>query len=418
MPTSATQNAAQEGTTASNAPVSHSRAPLPPLPPPPSQLPDPPPPARAAPAAGGSSGARASYFAWAPLDPLVAGLTAGTLTTLTLHPFDLIKTRLQVGLQSPGTARDPVVARHYGGSIHAARVLVAHEGWRSLWKGLSPNLAGNAAAWGLYFCGFEIVKHHLSTHEPFAVVRWLTHPAALPPGAGAGAAPRRPLNALEHVLAASFTGVCVLAMTNPIWVVKTRMFLDRTPIRTAATTEVATAAAATSLPSSAGAGSAPSINLWNALRSLYAAEGLVGLYRGFVPGLLGVSHGALQFMAYEELKRLRMQQRRAHNPSTADAPWSALETVSMSALSKAFAAFITYPYQTVRSRLQAAHGNARPTFRRVVMDTWHNEGVRGFYRGSVINIVRVMPAACSVFLIYEQVNGFFRTHARERASTA
>src|SRR5689334_690599 len=37
-----------------------------------------------------------SYFSTPTLDVFVAGLCAGSVSTLVLHPFDLIKTRLQV----------------------------------------------------------------------------------------------------------------------------------------------------------------------------------------------------------------------------------------------------------------------------------------------------------------------------------
>lgn len=40
----------------------------------------------------------------------------------------------------------------------------------------------------------------------------------------------------------------------------------------------------------------------DALVKVYKMEGIRGLYRGFVPGMFGVSHGAIQFMVYEEMK--------------------------------------------------------------------------------------------------------------------
>ena len=40
----------------------------------------------------------------------------------------------------------------------------------------------------------------------------------------------------------------------------------------------------------------------DAFKKIAVNEGLPGLYKGFVPGIWGVSHGAIQFMIYEELK--------------------------------------------------------------------------------------------------------------------
>ncbi len=77
-------------------------------------------------------------------------------------------------------------------------------------------------------------------------------------------------------------GSVILTMTNPIWVVKTRLCLKDTD-------------------------SVPEHMRYKGLRdglvNLYRYEGLRGCYKGYFPGLLGVSHGALQFMFYEELKK-------------------------------------------------------------------------------------------------------------------
>lgn len=66
--------------------------------------------------------------------------------------------------------------------------------------------------------------------------------------------------------------------TQPQWVIKTRMCLQvHTPNGTVGNYT----------------------GLWHALRTILRTEGVAGLYSGFVPGLFGTLHGAVQFVAYE-----------------------------------------------------------------------------------------------------------------------
>ena len=86
-----------------------------------------------------------------------------------------------------------------------------------------------------------------------------------------------------HLCSQLHAGMLTLTTTNPIWVVKTRLCLTNTS-------------------------TVPSYMRYSGLRDglikLYSFEGIKGLYRGFVPGLFGTSHGAIQFMLYEEMKKM------------------------------------------------------------------------------------------------------------------
>ena len=84
-----------------------------------------------------------------------------------------------------------------------------------------------------------------------------------------------------------------------------------------------------------------------------------------MPGILGVSHGALQFMAYEELKKYYI----ANNNLEIDAKLGTVAYLSCAALSKLFAASITYPYQVLRARLQDQH-NTYTGVIDVIKKTW------------------------------------------------
>lgn len=74
-------------------------------------------------------------------------------------------------------------------------------------------------------------------------------------------------------------GFITAFLTNPIWVVKTRMFTTSRSQKHAYK------------------------GVWDGLSKIAKNEGIAGLYRGTVMALIGVSNGAIQFMAYEELKK-------------------------------------------------------------------------------------------------------------------
>ncbi|KAF0313743.1 Mitochondrial folate transporter/carrier [Amphibalanus amphitrite] len=274
-----------------------------------------------------------------PLQHLAGGVAGGVTSTLLLHPLDLIKIRFAVE-DAGGKGRAP----RYSGVANAVTTITSSEGIRGLYRGVTPNLLGAGSSWGLYFMFYSSLKSWMQSGDS-----------------------SRDLGAARHMLVASEAGVLTLALTNPISVVRTRLCLQ------------------TSLDAALPESKRFS-GMFDALRKTYRAEGARGLYRGFVPGVWGVSHGALQFMAYEELKsRYNRHQHRA-----VDHALSTAEYLQFAALSKLFAACVTYPYQVVRARLQdhrTSYTGSMDVIQRIV----RREGPRGLYRGLTPYLLHVTP---------------------------
>ena len=119
-----------------------------------------------------------------------------------------------------------------------------------------------------------------------------------------------------------------------------------------------------------------------------------------IPAMMGVSHGAVQFMFYEEMKKWL----HANDPVDIPLQNNTLEYIGMAATSKSAATVITYPYQVLRARLQDHRG---PTQYSGVVDVFvkvvGNEGWRGMYRGLFPNMIRVLPGTCLTFGAYETI---------------
>lgn len=129
-------------------------------------------------------------------------------------------------------------------------------------------------------------------------------------------------------------------------------------------------------------------------KHIWTTEGIKGFYRGLFPSLFGVTHGAIQFSAYERLKIWRRANvdgqsveniaRDGANVTKSTTELSNFDYLTLGAISKIFAGSITYPYQIVRARLQLYDANEKyKNGRDVVKKVYMKEGIAGFYKGYV-----------------------------------
>ena len=125
-----------------------------------------------------------------------------------------------------------------------------------------------------------------------------------------------------------------------------------------------------------------------------------GLYRGFTAAVLWtVPYTAVAFTAYDELK----QKFGAGEELT----W---KTMAAGGISAAYAEAVAYPLDTLQRRMivdgVSPHyykTSEKRGLGEVALQMWHNEGMLGFYKGLVPNMVRKFFQVGTMFLVYEYI---------------
>lgn len=228
------------------------------------------------------------------------------------------------------------------------RTIWLEEGLRGFYRGLEPSLLTVPVFWAVYFTTYETIHSALKQQDKDNRTR-LYH----------------------HSVAAAGSALVSDVVTNPLWVVRTRMMTDiyhRNDVGR--------------------------FHTLGALRQIVQTEGYKGLYKGLSASLLGIAHVVIQFPIYEELKR-KLQ---------GDHPGPRLSNIDLvfaSAISKLIASTATYPHEVLRSRLQDHRGISTGGLRATIAHIWQREGAMGFYQGLGINLVRVVPACICTFVTYE-----------------
>lgn len=285
---------------------------------------------------------------------IVAGAGAGWATALVTCPLDVVKVRLQSHATPMGNPiNNPLRSTSssaIGVTVSTLRSIWQHEGIRGLYRGLGVTMVGYLPSFAIYFPTYHWSKGFYSRHRP----HWP--------------------EPLVHIMAAMTAGGTGNALTNPLWVVRTRLMTQHVLM--------------------------PSQGLyhstWDALKQIWRGEGLWGFYKGASTSLLGVIHVAVQFPLYERIKEWS-------GPHASDP----LYIILASTISKVVASTVSYPHEILRTQLQiqrsAPHAADHKGLVDIIVNIWRTKGISGFYSGLSTNIIRVIPASAVTFLSYEMI---------------
>lgn len=288
---------------------------------------------------------------------IIAGAGAGLVSSIVTCPLDVIKTKLQAQSIAHG-------GHGYLGIRGTVGHIITNQGLRGLYRGLGPTILGYLPTWAIYFSVYDETKKWLGDNEYGDPDSHLGNRKAWS----------------THIIAAMTAGASGTIATSPLWVIKTRFMTqpqDELQYR----------------------------HTWDAFRTIYRAEGWRAFYRGLFPSLLGVTHVAVQFPLYEQLKNWY-----AHRYGVSTVQLSSGTILLCSAMSKMTASIATYPHEVIRTRLQIQRnpqsgilGDKR-TYRGFVHTAARivrREGWKGLYKGLSINLVRTVPNSAVTLVTYE-----------------
>ncbi|KTW26351.1 hypothetical protein T552_02834 [Pneumocystis carinii B80] len=278
------------------------------------------------------------------------------IAAICTSPLDIIKTRLQ---SEHHLYRSPAFS---GLSSYGIRLFPAYhlflniyhiEGGSGFFKGLGPNLIGVVPARAIHFYTYENTKKIFIKYFNNNESSWI------------------------HLMSAISAGIVTSTITNPIWMIKTRLQLDKAAVKTYR-------------------------NTWDCVRKTIQKEGFYSLYRGMSASYLGVSESTIQWVLYERFKKRFAEKQK---PST----W--LDPLVAAGTAKLIATILTYPHEVVRTRLRQYPAQNGHVKYKGLMQCFclicREEGISALYGGLAIHLLRVIPNAAIMFGSYELIMSLF-----------
>ncbi|KAI4183405.1 MAG: hypothetical protein L6R41_005410 [Letrouitia leprolyta] len=284
----------------------------------------------------------------------LAGAGGGLLSMTLTYPLITLSTRAQVELK-----------RAHSSTYDAVQRIVQREGLAGLYSGLDSALFGISVTNFVYYYWYEWTRAFFER----AAIR--------------SSRASKKLTTIESMIAGAIAGSATVLITNPIWVVNTRM--------TARQSEPSSHEESLPGPnSSAPLKPSKKPSTLSTLLSLFRNEGPQALFAGVLPALVLVINPILQYTIFEQLKNALEKRRKV----------TARDVFVLGAIGKLLATSITYPYITIKSRMHVAkakeeggqEGMAKALGRAI-----REEGWGGLYKGIGPKVTQSVITAAFLF---------------------
>ncbi|KAI5949559.1 FLX1 [Candida jiufengensis] len=305
---------------------------------------------------------------------ILSGLAAGFTTTILTHPLDVLKIRLQLDHNRVGMKSKPfqsvinIIKQLNTDAQSSTYINFKHQKFKTpfpinylsqYYRGLIPNLIGNISAWGLYFTLYAEFKKDLNLSN----------------------------KSMNYFLSSTLAGISTSILTNPIWVLKTRILSSSKNSKNAYKSVI------------------------DGIKQMLFQEGILSFWKGCLPSMVQVFQASLQFTIYDNMKNYIIKNQQLDNNKN-QLGLSNWQYLYISATSKIISTLIFYPTQVIKSRLQNFKQNDhnrqyKITINKIIKQLYLKEGgISAFYKGLSTNIIRVLPATCITFVVYENVKKF------------
>ncbi|CAG8627285.1 19602_t:CDS:2 [Dentiscutata erythropus] len=267
----------------------------------------------------------------------LSGAAGGIVSMALTYPLITVSSRLQV-------QKDNKAVEAYKGGRDAIIKIIKSEGISGLYSGVNSAIFGIALTNGVYYYFYEWTK---SMFEKSAKAK-------------------RPISLKESMLSGAIAGALTAVVTNPIWVVNTRMTTRKDSLD--------------ENESNVKQAKARRLGTISTVLKIIEEDGVMAFWQGIIPALILVINPILQYTSYEQLKVQLEKIRKLGN----------LDFFLLGAVSKLIATGITYPYI-------GRYNSVLDGLRKIVQD----EGIGGLYKGITYKLLQSVLTAAFLFMYKE-----------------